>query len=136
MKTDRLVRVNELMKREIGEYLSRVISLERDGFDRAILTVTHVMVSTNFHTARVLVSIFGHEKERPFILSQLERHRPDIQKHIAHAVALKYTPRLSFSLDTSLAEGDRILSLLDKMDPPKTAGGAEAGAPGSGAGPT
>ncbi len=130
MKTDRLVRVNELMKREIGEYLSRTITPERDGFDRSIITVTHVMVSSNLHTARVLVSIFGHEKERPSILAKLERHHADIQKHIAHKMVLKYTPRLTFLIDTSLAEGDRILSLLNAME--KT----EPGEPDSGAKPT
>ncbi len=115
MKTDRLVRINELMKREFGEHLSRTISVERDGFDRSILTVTHVMVASNLHTARVLVSIFGHEKERPAILARLERHRPDLQRHIADKLALKYTPRLSFFLDTSLAEGDRLLTLLSGL---------------------
>jgi ribosome-binding factor A len=128
MKTDRLVRVNELMKREIGEYLSRTISLERDGFDRSILTVTHVMVSTNFHTARVLVSIFGHERERPSILGKLGRHRYDIQRHLADKIKLKYTPRLTFVIDTSLSEGDRILSLLDKMGP-LTGSGDEGSGP-------
>jgi ribosome-binding factor A len=128
MKTDRLVRVNELMKREIGEFLSRTITLERDGFDRSIITVTHVMVSSNLHTARVLVSIFGHEKERPSILAKLERHRVDIQRHIADKMVLKYTPRLSFGIDTSLAEGDRILSLLDRMEPHKEPGRPDSGA--------
>lgn len=127
MKTDRLVRVNESMKREIGEHLSRAISLERDGFDRGILTVTHVMVSTNLHTAKVLVSIFGHEKERPAILARLERHRPDLQRHIADKLALKYTPKLSFFLDTSLAEGDRLIALLNGMEKKAASGGPETG---------
>lgn len=131
MKTDRLVRVNELMKREIGEYLSRTISVERDGFDRALLTVTHVIVGSNLRHARVLVSIFGHEKERPRILSALERHRPDIQKHIGRKMVLKYTPVLAFEIDTSLAEGDRVLTLLEGMGD-KDAGPAGPG-PGTGA---
>ncbi len=116
MKPDRLIRVNELLKREIGEYLSRAVTLERDGFDRSILTVTHVMTASNLHTARVLVSIFGHEKERASILSRLERHRPGLQRHIGDTIALKYTPRLSFELDTSLSEGDRMLSLLNTLE--------------------
>jgi ribosome-binding factor A len=127
MKTDRLVRINESMKREIGEQLSRTITLERDGFDRSILTVTHVMVSSNLHTARVLVSIFGHEKERAFILARLERHRPDLQRHIADKLALKYTPRLSFFLDTSLAEGDRLIALLNGMEKKTESGETEPG---------
>lgn len=132
MKTDRLIRINELMKREIGEYLSRTITEDRDGFDRSILTVTHVVVSTNLQSARVLVSIFGHEKQRNAILSALRRHRIDIQTDIAHKMVLKYTPRISFELDTSLAEGDRILSLLNKMPTPKE----EPAKPDSGAEPS
>ena len=131
MKTDRLIRVNELLKREIGEYLSRTISLERDGFDRSVLTVTHVMVTSSLKNARVLVSIFGHEKQRPFILAALERHRPDIQRDIADRMVLKYTPRLSFELDTSLEEGDRLIAMLDRMEKKTGAGG-----PDSGTGPT
>ncbi len=127
MKTDRLVRINESMKREIGEHLSRTISVERDGFDRSLLTVTHVMVSTNLHSARVLVSIFGHEKERPAILARLERHRPDLQRQIADKLALKYTPRLSFFLDTSLEEGDRLVALLNGIETPADAPVPEAG---------
>ena len=42
---------------------------------------------------------------------------------------LKYTPRLSFELDTSIAEGDRVLALLSKIEPPAAeeppAGGGE-----------
>ena len=31
-------------------------------------------------------------------------------------VVLKYTPKLTFKLDRSLAEGDRVLSMLDDLE--------------------
>jgi hypothetical protein len=55
------------------------------------------------------------------MLGLLQRHRPQIQEDIAQKVVLKYTPRLSFALDTSLEEGDRVLTLLSTLEPDRTA---------------
>ena len=62
MSVDRLVRVNELLKREIGLSLFRVVT-EGD-FDLSAVTITKVSVSKDLATARVLVSIRDHEKDR------------------------------------------------------------------------
>jgi len=110
---DRLTRVNALLKREIAESLYRVFA-GRD-FDYAAITVTHVFTSSDLHSARVLVSIRGHEKDRGSILGQLQRHHGAIQKLVSKHVVLKYTPQLHFELDTSLAEGDHVLRLLEQM---------------------
>ena len=53
MSVDRLVRVNELLKREIGLSLYRVIT-EGD-FDLSAVTITKVTVSKDLAAARVLV---------------------------------------------------------------------------------
>ena len=110
---DRLTRVNALLKREIAESLYRVFA-GRD-FPFASVTVTHVFISSDLHTARVLVSILGHEKDRGGILRQLQQHHGAIQKLLSKHVILKYTPQLHFQLDTSLEEGDHVLRLLEKM---------------------
>jgi len=110
---DRLTRVNALLKREIAESLYRVFAgLD---FDFAAVSVTHVFISSDLHTARVLVSIRGHEKDRRGILRQLQQHHGAIQKLLSKHVVLKYTPQLHFELDTSLEEGDHVLRLLEQM---------------------
>ena len=111
---DRLTRVNALLKREIAESLYRVFAGK--DFDFAAVTVTRVFVSSDLHTARVLVSILGHEKDRVGILRQLQRHHGPIQKLLSKHVILKYTPQLHFELDTSLEQGDHILRLLEKIE--------------------
>ena len=111
---DRLTRVNALLKREIAESLYRVFAGK--DFDFAAVTVTHVFVSSDLHTARVLVSILGHEKDRIGILRQLQQHHGPIQKLLSKHVILKYTPQLHFELDTSLEQGDHILRLLEKIE--------------------
>jgi len=114
MTVDRLTRVNELLKREIGEILFRII--QEDDFDLSAITVTGVFISRNLRNARVMVSIRDHQGQRERMLAILRKYRGEIQKHISHDVILKYTPRLSFEIDTSIEKGDAILSLIHKME--------------------
>ncbi len=116
MKTDRLIRINELLRREIGMVLYRLI--DRTEFDISAMTVTHVIVSPDLHDARVLVSIRGHENERRKILRHLQHLHADIQTEVARAVILKYTPRLTFVLDSSIEKGDHVLDILSKISIP------------------
>lgn len=114
MRTDRLTRVNELLRREISETLFRVMGFQ--SFDLSAVTVTHVITSSDLRTARVLVSIRNHVDRRDHMLAQLQRHSPEIQRHIADKIILKYTPRLTFALDTSIEAGDHVLDVLAHLD--------------------
>ena len=114
MKKDRLLRVNESLRREIARSLFRVII--EPSFDLSAVSITHVMTSSDLKTARVLVSIRNHEDQRGHILGVMEKNRGEIQHEVAEHLQLKYTPRLSFVLDTSIEEGDRILGLLSRIE--------------------
>lgn len=116
MKVDRLTRVNELLRREIGMVLYRVI--DRSIVDVSTVTITHVIVSSDLRTARVLVSVRGDEPQHRRVLGHLQSLHSDIQSAVAQAVILKYTPRLHFELDRSVERGDRILTILADMEPP------------------
>jgi ribosome-binding factor A len=105
-----------LLRREISMVLYRLI--DRTEFDISSTTVTHVIVSPDLHDARVLVSIRGHEHERHKMLRHLQHLHADIQSEVAKAVILKYTPRLTFVLDTSIEKGDRVLDILAKISIP------------------
>jgi ribosome-binding factor A len=114
MGIPRLVRVNELLKREIAEDVYRNFSMT--DFDAAALTVTRVECAADLRDANVFVSIFGHEDERDRMISYLNRHRQEIIRLMIKRVKLKYTPRLHFILDESIEGGDHILSLLAEME--------------------
>ena len=118
MNTRRMTRVNELLKREIGGILFRIMN--ENNFDLSAVSVTHVITSPDLRKARVLVSVRGPEEAKKTMLSLLRRHRPQIQAAIAEAVILKYTPRLLFALDSSLERGDRILNILNHLEPADT----------------
>jgi len=120
MISRRLTRVNELIRREIGESLFRLMN--ENQFDLAAVTVTHVITSPSLRQARVLVSIRDHQNERDTMMALLRRHRADMQERINRNLGLKYTPKLTFELDTSLERGDHVLDLLNRMDVPDEGG--------------
>ena len=113
MGISRLVRVNELLKREIAEDLYR--NFAGSDFDAAAITVTRVECAADLRDAKVFISIFGHEDERDRMINYLNRHRQEIIRLMIKRVKLKYTPRLQFILDESIEGGDHILSLLAEM---------------------
>ena len=114
MGTPRLVRVNELLKREIAEDIYRNYSLS--DFDCGSITVTRVECAADLRDANVFISIFGHEDERDRMIAYLNRHRQEVIRLMVKRVKLKYTPRLHFVLDESIEGGDRILSMLAEME--------------------
>ncbi len=114
MSVDRITRVNELLKREIGDLLFRV--MHANEFDLAAVTITRVETSKDLREARVYVSILGHEDQRPHMLALLSRRRGELQRRINKDVTLKYTPRLTFELDRSVEEGDHVLAVLAKLE--------------------
>jgi ribosome-binding factor A len=114
LKSDRITRINELLKREIAESLYRVLADTE--VDLSAVTITHVTCARDLREAIVGVSIRGSETERSSVLAHLRRHRAEIQGCINRDLSLKYTPRLSFELDRSLEKGDHVLNLLLNME--------------------
>ena len=114
MSVDRITRLNELLKRELAEALFRVMLNEE--FDLASVSITRVSLARDLREARVFVSIREHRNERQAMLAALERHRVELQKMINRDIVLKYTPRLTFELDTSVEEGDRVLEVLARLE--------------------
>jgi ribosome-binding factor A len=129
MSTDRITRVNELLRREIGEVLFRI--MDEDDFDVSAVTITSVNTSRNLREARVLVSIRDNKDRRKHMLGLLAKHRAEIQRRINKDLYLKFTPRLKFELDPSLEKGDQVLSILSKLetDQPQQEPGTPAAEP-------
>jgi ribosome-binding factor A len=108
---DRMPRVNELLKRELGLLLER--ELRREGV--GLVTVTDVKTAPDLHHAVVYVSVFGAPAQKTNVLNQLQRHRKTLQHAMARHVVLKFTPRLTFQLDETAENADRVTRLLDQL---------------------
>jgi ribosome-binding factor A len=108
----RLQRVTELLKREIGEIIRRLLPVDEVG----LINVNNVDVAPNLHNATVFIGVLGGEAQKKKAMEALEQSRKRIQGYLGKAVVLKYTPHLRFVLDESVEKGNRILRLLDELE--------------------
>jgi len=109
----RLLRVNELLKRELSSIITREIS-----FDGALVTLNQVDVTPDLKHAHAYVSVLGKE-ERAGVMEKIEEHRVILQTALAKAVTLKYTPQLVFHLDDSIERGARVFEILQEIETPE-----------------
>ena len=112
MPSLRLQRVRELLKREIGEVIRREFQVSEAG----LITVNDVNVAGDLHSAVVFVSILGDAEQQKRGFTLLKRHRIRIQGLVGGAIVLKYTPRLRFLMDDSIARGNRVLGILSELE--------------------
>ena len=108
----RLLRVNELVKRELSGIITREVT-----FDAALVTINQVNVTPDLKKAHVFVSVLGAESGTS-VLAKLESHRTAFQAELARNVVLKYTPHLIFHLDDSIERGTRVIEILQKLETP------------------
>jgi ribosome-binding factor A len=108
----RLLRVNELLKRELGLLLVREMT-----FENLLVTVNQVDVAPDLKSAHVYISVLGSEG-RAEVLPKLEANRAALQAGLSRHIVLKYTPHLVFHLDDSIARGSRVLEILQEIEPP------------------
>jgi ribosome-binding factor A len=107
----RLPRVNELIKRELGELMIRECR-----FTAQLVTVREVDVSPDLKHAHVYISVIGNEDERNQALATLHAERKQLQQAIAKRVVLKFTPQLHFKIDAAAERGDRVLNILSELE--------------------
>ncbi|MFZ4115950.1 MAG: 30S ribosome-binding factor RbfA [Chthoniobacterales bacterium] len=107
----RLVRVSELLKRELGMILSRELR-----FEAPLVSVRAIDITPDLKRAHVFISALGTGAQKKEAMAVLHKNRSFLQKELSKRVILKYTPHLLFELDESIERGTRIIDLLDKLD--------------------
>ena len=118
---DRIVRINELLKRVLADLVETLALNEENG---CIISITRVDCASNLKSAQVYVSILGakNDEAEQRVIRRLIDRKAEIQTLVSREVILKYTPVLQFILDKSVSEGDRVLDLLRQMEDDDHAG--------------
>ena len=112
--SNRTVRVNELVQREISDILRK-----RYQSEAVAVTITEVRVSPDLRDARVFVSVVGPEDVATEKMRWLRSKAHEIREEVGRRIVLKYLPRFEYVLDESAIKGARILQVLDEIVPPE-----------------
>ena len=112
MPSHRMLRVRELLKREIGEILRRELPVDQAG----LITVNDVDLSGDLRNAKVFIGFLGSAEQQRTGLALLQKNRTRIQNLMAKSVFLKYIPRLHFMMDDSVVRGNRVLAIIDELE--------------------
>ena len=104
-------RVADIIRFELARVLREEVRDPRVGF----VTLTDVRLSPDLRSARVFVSTL--EQDEQTTLDALERATPFIRRALARNADLRFTPKLQFVFDRSLATGSRVESLLQEIRP-------------------
>lgn len=112
--SQRLDRINELMKREISTIVQRDFE-----FRNVLVTISDVEITDDIREGKVFVSVLGGSAEP--VLEKLNQKRGSIQSQVAKRVTLRCTPVLTFRVDNSAERGVSIVNLLEEVDKLPTA---------------
>jgi ribosome-binding factor A len=110
--SNRTLRVNELLQRELSDILRKHFQSES-----VTVTITEIRVAPDLRDARVFVSVIGDDEELERKLRWLRAHSKEFRHELGRRVVLKYMPRFEYVADRSTEQGARILKVLDEIEP-------------------
>jgi ribosome-binding factor A len=107
----RAKRLGEQIQRELTELLRRDVKDERIGN----VTITAVNVGGDLRTARVYYLVFGKEGADPKVQQGLTSAAGFLRNALSKSLMIRYTPTLTFELDTSIEHGVRLTQLINSL---------------------
>lgn len=109
--TQRNVRVNELIKREISEVLHTRFQQES-----VRITITDVSVSPDHRKGMVFFSVLGDEDDTRSAGRFLRDNAREIRHQVGKRIILKHLPHLQFKHDPSIERGVDLLRKIEELD--------------------
>ena len=106
----RVIRVNELLKREI----SQVLHTRFRGRSTAV-TIVDVDTTPNLRRAKVHYSVVGSREAKAEAEVFFRQYGHEIQREIVRTVVLKYTPALEFLYHEGLEQSARLNEIFDQL---------------------
>jgi ribosome-binding factor A len=107
----RTIRLNKIVRNELSALLHTAF---RDCSDR--ISITDAIVSPDFHDAFVYFSVVGDAGDIAAAKKFLGKKSGLLRRRLFQRIRLKYSPRLEFRYDDSMARGQSTLGILDELD--------------------
>ena len=109
--SNRTLRVNELIQRELSEILRKHYQAEA-----TVITIGSVEVTPDLREGKVFVGVLGDADVAAQKLRWLRRHAQELRFELGRRIVLKFMPQLTYVLDETTERGNRILHLLDEIE--------------------
>jgi ribosome-binding factor A len=107
---NRLVRVCEVIKRELGILATRDLDFHGD-----LITIASVDITPDLKQAHIYVSSLGSPGASRRALELFEKNRTHLQTELSRRVHIKHTPHLHFHLDESIVRGTRVIGIMEEL---------------------
>ncbi|MDD3179297.1 MAG: ribosome-binding factor A [Opitutaceae bacterium] len=108
--SNRILRINELVQREISSYLHT-----RYQSEAMPITITGVAIAPDLHTGKVFYSVVGGKVIPEEVARWLEGKAGEIRHEIGRRIVLKFLPHLTYVMDQSSERASRVQQLLDEL---------------------
>lgn len=110
--SNRLLRVNELLQREISAHLRK-----RHTSEATRLTITGADITGDLREAKIFYNVVGSDPDEIERMGRwLRGKQAEIRGIVAKNVVMRHVPTLTFHHDASGERALRIESLLDEME--------------------
>jgi ribosome-binding factor A len=112
-------KIADLIQKEISGMMVKTLKDPRIGF----VTITRVMVSKDFRSAKVYFSVAGTLAERERSIKGLNSAKGYIRKELGRRIKLRYTPEIMFQFDPSIEYAIHIGEVIQQIKQDKEKNG-------------
>jgi len=107
--TDRIDKINELIKQEVGKIILKEVDMSKD----ILVTVTKTKTSPDLQQSTVYITTLPKQKSKD-TLRELLVSTFNIQKILNKKLHLKQVPKIEFKQDKQAAAEQKVFELLSK----------------------
>lgn len=108
------------LEKELREVISRYLVSQMRGELEGLVSVSRIQAAPDLKSAKVFVSILGTPAQADASLETMQERARDIQDEVHHLLKLRFTPRLTFQLDTSLERQLKVEGILRNLEMERT----------------
>jgi len=102
-------KLNMLLRDELGKIIDREIEFP----EGSLVTITHIVTSSDLRYATVLLSVFGADPNR--ILELLAKNVYPIQQKLNKKLRMRPVPRIRFDIDEEEIKREAVEKSLGKL---------------------
>jgi len=105
-------RINQEVLKEISNCIRGELS---DPRIHPFTSVTEVYVAPDLKTAKIYISVLAGAEEKADTLKGLKSASSFMRSYLARTLNMRYTPELTFILDESMENGEKMDAIIDKV---------------------